>query len=96
MSHFDFRCFLQLSIYHVFCFRLKEQRNAAFELASLAATGEEAKHKIVQNGGYVLIIELAENILTLFYKYKFLTFCLVSRLVEIEMRRKNKRFGSFL
>ena len=34
--------------------RVKEQRNAAFELASLAATGEEAKHKIVQNGGYVI------------------------------------------
>eukprot|EP00111_Clytia_hemisphaerica_P009306 TCONS_00027320-protein len=31
--------------------RLKERRNAAFELASLAATGEDAKKKIVDNDG---------------------------------------------
>ena len=32
--------------------RLKERRNAAFELASLAATGEDAKKKIVDHEGY--------------------------------------------
>ena len=32
--------------------RLKERRNAAFELASLAATGEDAKNKIVENDGF--------------------------------------------
>ena len=35
--------------------RLKERRNAAFELASLAATGEDAKKKIVDHEGYEYI-----------------------------------------
>ena len=30
---------------------VKERRNAAFELASLAATGDDTKFKIVQEGG---------------------------------------------
>ena len=32
---------------------VKERRNAAFELASLAATGDDTKFRIVQEGGYV-------------------------------------------
>ena len=30
---------------------VKERRNAAFELASLAATGDDTKFRIVQEGG---------------------------------------------
>ena len=34
---------------------VKERRNAAFELASLAATGDDTKFRIVQEGGYAII-----------------------------------------
>ena len=34
-------------------------RNAAFELASLAATGEEVKHRIVQHDGLEVLTHLA-------------------------------------
>ena len=36
---------------------VKERRNAAFELASLAATGDDTKFKIVQEGGYADVEE---------------------------------------
>lgn len=39
--------------------RLKERRNAAFELASLAATGDDAKHKIVEKEGLQVLMNLA-------------------------------------
>lgn len=39
--------------------RLKERRNAAFELASLAATGDDAKKKIVDNEGLQVLMTLA-------------------------------------
>lgn len=39
--------------------RLKERRNAAFELASLAATGYDAKNKIVENEGLQVLMNLA-------------------------------------
>ena len=34
---------------------LKDKRHAAFELASLAATGDDTKFKIVGEDGYVLL-----------------------------------------
>ena len=37
-------------------FRQKERRNAAFELASLAASGEENKQRILAEDGYGLLI----------------------------------------
>ncbi|XP_065679699.1 uncharacterized protein LOC101238093 isoform X1 [Hydra vulgaris] len=39
--------------------RMKERRNAAFELASLAATGDDAKAKIVENEGLQVLMNLA-------------------------------------
>ena len=36
--------------------RQKERRNAAFELASLAASGEENKQKILAEDGYISLI----------------------------------------
>ncbi|XP_033113877.1 uncharacterized protein LOC117114336 [Anneissia japonica] len=38
--------------------RLKEQRNAAFELATLATTGDDSKFKIVSEGGLDVLISL--------------------------------------
>ena len=35
--------------------RTKDRRNAAFELASLAASGEENKYKILAEDGYATL-----------------------------------------
>ena len=45
------------SVFLILPVRTKDRRNAAFELASLAASGEEHKYKILKEDGYATLID---------------------------------------